>query len=105
MDQLEADRHRVDLADWQTFSRAIVKGTAVGLGGLAVGSAGAGIGAGACSLTVVLIPAVPVCAAVAGLAGGLLGGNWGRDGADFVNSRYLSDTWVPKHFLPQKPSD
>lgn len=104
MDQLEADRHRVDLADWQKFSRAIVKGSAVGLGGLAVGSVGAGIGAGACSLTVVLIPAVPVCAAVAGLGGGLIGANWGRDGGDFVNNRYLSDTWVPKHFFPQTAS-
>jgi hypothetical protein len=102
MDQLEADRHRVDLADWQTFSRAIVKGTATAVGGLVGGSGGAMVGSVVCGSTVALIPLVPLCAAIGSVGMGLWTANKFNQGADVINRTILSETWVPQHFLPRK---
>jgi hypothetical protein len=102
MDQLEADRHRVDLADWQTFSRAIVKGTATAVGGLVGGSGGAMVGSVVCGSTVALIPFVPLCAAVGSVGMGLWTANKFNQGADVINRTILSETWVPQRFLPRK---
>jgi hypothetical protein len=102
MDQLEADRHRVDLADWQTFSRAIVKGTATAVGGFAGGSLGAVGGSLACGSTVILVPFVPLCAAVGSVTVGLWSVNRSNQAADLFNSKFLSETWIPEKFLPRK---
>jgi hypothetical protein len=102
MDQLEADRHRVDLADWQTFSRAMIKGTATAVGGFAGGSVGVVGGSIACGSTVVLVPFVPLCAAVGSVAVGLWSANRMNQAADLFNSRFLSETWTPEKFLPRK---
>jgi hypothetical protein len=102
MDQLEADRHRVDLADWQTFSRAIVKGTATAVGGLVGGSGGAMVGSVVCGSTIALIPFVPLCAAIGSVGMGLWTANKFNQGADVINRTILSETWVPQHFLPRK---
>lgn len=103
MDQLEADRHRVDLADWQKFSRAVVTGVGVGGGGFVGGAFGAAVGAAACGSTLFLVPFVPICAAVGGVGLGLVGADKGRDLANDFKSVFLSETWTPTKFVPLRP--